>query len=96
MVPPKQCLFVMVITIDVVCVRKEKEGVTSPGMGGEVEEGGEMEKEMKEENGRDNEEEIVWSYMPQKEQKKEKVKRRKRSRRMVMMKRRRRWIVGRY
>ena len=39
--PPKQCLFVMVITIDVVCVRKEKEGVTSPGMGGEVEEGGE-------------------------------------------------------
>ena len=55
-----------------------------------------MEKEMKEENGRDNEEEIVWSYMPQKEQKKEKVKRRKRSRRMVMMKRRRRWIVGRY
>ena len=33
-----------------------------------------MEKEMKEENGRDNEEEIVWSYMPQKEQKKEKVK----------------------
>ena len=33
-----------------------------------------MEKEMKEENGRDDEEEIVCSYMPQKEQKKEKVK----------------------